>query len=165
VSGIEQAVRIALEVHGGQKDKGGEPYILHVLRVMNAVPPGELQVVAVLHDVVEDSAGNEEEYRWDLDRLKRFGFSNNVLAALESLTHLRYEPYGDYIARVARNRLARVVKIADLRDNMDMSRIPDPKPRDHDRREKYSRAFTQLSDMHDWPAAAHPAEEARPDAE
>lgn len=146
MSGIERALSIALEVHGGQKDKAGKPYILHVLRVMRAVPEGDAQVVALLHDVPEDAARSEDrDYPWGLERLEDNGFAPKVLAALEALTHLKYEPYVDYIERVARNDLARTVKIADLTDNADVTRIASPNAKDLERTQKYLRALERLT--------------------
>ncbi|MBX3272482.1 MAG: HD domain-containing protein [Sandaracinaceae bacterium] len=134
-----RAVEIAAQAHVGQLDKGGAPYLEHPLRLMlRAETPAE-KLVAVLHDVVEDSA-------WTLEALAREGFSSEVLAALERLTRLEGEPYEDFIERVAEHPLARRVKLLDLADNADLSRIPAPSESDRARVEKYRRAIARLEE-------------------
>ncbi len=92
MASIEKALQIAAQAHEGQKDKDGQPYILHPLRVMNAVEGESAKVVAVLHDVIEDTSVTAEE-------LRREGFDEAVLAAVECLTHRKGEPYADYVVR------------------------------------------------------------------
>ena len=77
---IEHAIQIAVEARTGQRDKAGQPYILHSLRMMFAVETKEERIVAVLHDVIEDCAG------WTFERMKSHGFSPAVLEALDSVT-------------------------------------------------------------------------------
>ena len=96
----------------------------------------------MLHDVVEDGGG-----RWSFERLRGEGFSDEVIEALEHVTK-RPEEEGDYdafIRRASRNAIARKVKLADLEDNMDLRRIPQPQPRDFERLAKYRRAWETLS--------------------
>jgi (p)ppGpp synthase/HD superfamily hydrolase len=112
---IEQALRIAAQAHEGQKDKEGLPYILHPLRVLSSVEGEEAQVVAVLHDVVEDTSVT-------LDDLRRAGFSAVVLAAVQCVTHGKDEPYAEYVVRCKANEIARRVKLADLADNWRLDR-------------------------------------------
>src|SRR5947209_1708538 len=83
---IEKALQIAAQAHAGQKDKEGLPYILHPLRVLAGVQAEEAQIVAVLHDVVEDTPVT-------LDDLRRAGFSDTVLAAVQCVTHCKDESY------------------------------------------------------------------------
>ncbi len=137
---IRLALEIAESAHRGQTDKGGAPYIWHVRRVSAAVEAhGEAAVaVALLHDVVEDSD-------WTLARLTAAGFPAEIVAAVDALTRRKGEAYAAFIDRAAADPLARVVKIADLRDNMDMGRIPSPTPQDWARREKYERALGFVS--------------------
>lgn len=92
MSDLTIAIRIAAELHRGQVDKAGLPYILHPLRVMLSMDDDLRRIVAVLHDVAEDS---EDGWR-----------------------ALHDETYEDFILRVSRNPLARQVKIADIRDNL-----------------------------------------------
>lgn len=136
---LERAIFIAVGAHHGQLDKGSQPYILHVLRVMQNVQRPVDKVVAALHDLLEDCP------TWDSLRLRQEGFSEEVIAAVVALTRFKNETYDAFILRVAENDIARRVKLADLADNSDLSRIPSPGPRDHHRARKYARATVALS--------------------
>ncbi|MNK53278.1 Bifunctional (p)ppGpp synthase/hydrolase RelA [compost metagenome] len=136
---LERAIEIAVATHAGQTDKGGAPYILHPLRVMLRVAPGAQQIVAVLHDVVEDSDGNVT-----FDDLAREGFSQEVIDGVRAVTKIEGEPYEDFIARAALNPVGKAVKLADLAENSDLSRIDRPTQKDLERGEKYRRAIQQL---------------------
>ncbi len=135
---LERAIEIAVTAHKGQKEKSGAPYILHPLRVMLSVESEEERIVGVLHDVVEDTP-------WTFDQLRDEGFSEAILAALDTVTIRENEDYSTFISRSADNVIGRRVKIADLRDNMDLSRIPQPTEKDHKRMEKYTKAMAQLN--------------------
>jgi hypothetical protein len=115
VATLEKALEIAAQAHAGQRDKEGLPYILHPLRVMHRVSGEAAQLVAVLHDVVEDTSVT-------LDELKEAGCSSEVVAAVALVTHHREEPYAEYVIRCRGNPLARQVKLADLEDNSLLSR-------------------------------------------
>jgi (p)ppGpp synthase/HD superfamily hydrolase len=134
---LERAIVIAATAHAGAKDKGGHPYILHPLRVMLAVESREEKIVAVLHDVVEDTD-------WTLGRLRQEEFSDTVLQALDALTRRENEDYFAFVRRARINPIARTVKLADLADNMNLSRIPSPTAQDLDRINKYKAAATVL---------------------
>src|SRR4051812_48463752 len=112
---IEKALQIAARAHEGQKDKEGLPYILHPLRVMSRVEGEEAQIVAILHDVVEDTSVT-------LDDLRRAGFGEPVLAAVGCVTHQKDQPYADYVVGCKHNPTARQVKLADLADNSRLDR-------------------------------------------
>ena len=135
---LERAIGIAVEAHRGQRDRYGAPYILHPLRVMERVRSETEKTVAVLHDVVEDTP-------WTLAELRREGFSEEVLAALDAVTKREGEAYEDFVSRSASNALARRVKLADLEDNMDLRRFPSVGPEDLERLEKYRTAWQRLS--------------------
>lgn len=137
LSTLERAIAIAAAAHAGATDKGGQPYILHPLRVMLAVESMEARIAAVLHDVVEDT-------NWTLDRLHREGFSETVLQALDALTRRENEDYLVFVRRARINPISRQVKMADLTDNMDLSRLPSPTARDLDRINKYEAAIAVL---------------------
>ena len=137
---LERAIEIAVTAHRGQTDKSGAPYILHPLRVMLSLESEDERIVAVLHDVVEDSED------WPLDRLLAEGLSEGLAAALESVTRNDDETYMEFIERSKTNAIGRRVKAADLRDNMDLSRIASPTEKDHRRTEKYRRALARLSE-------------------
>ena len=133
---LERAIEIAAMGHAGQLDKAGEPYILHVLRVVLGSPPGDGQTVAALHDLIEDTG-------WNLESLQE-EFDEGVVAAVDALTRRDGERYFDYIGRVCDNPLARTVKRADLLDNLNESRIPNPTPHDKRRWAKYRNALAVL---------------------
>ena len=107
---IERALQIAAKAHEGQRDKEGLPYILHPVRVMMAVEGEEAQIVAVLHDVIEDTSVTADD-------LREAGFSETLIAAVVCVTHGKDEPYADYVVRCNGNETARRVKLADLQDN------------------------------------------------
>lgn len=117
MSTLERAIEITTEAHRGQRDKAGNDYIGHPLRVMAAGHTPEEKIVGVLHDVVEDSD-------WTLERLAAEGFAPEILEALRCLTHAEEEFYDRYIARMKGNPLAVAVKLNDLADNMDIRRLP-----------------------------------------
>jgi (p)ppGpp synthase/HD superfamily hydrolase len=122
---IEDAIELALHAHRGQVDKSGQPYILHPLRVMLKLETEEERMVGVLHDVVEDSGTT-------LDDLRARGYPEDVVRAVECVTKRRTEEgedgYARFIDRIVRegNPLARKVKLADLADNLDVSRLTPP---------------------------------------
>ncbi len=134
---LERAIEIAARVHAVQVDKGGAPYILHPLRVMLRVAPGAQQIVAVLHDVVEDSEVTFED-------LEREGFSAEVISGLRAVTKIKGESYEDFVARAALDPVGKAVKLADLMENSDLSRIAEPSQKDLERVEKYRRAIVYL---------------------
>jgi len=134
---LERAIAIAAAAHEGQVDKGGAPYILHPLKVMLRVNTLEERIVAVLHDVVEDCGVS-------LDDLRKEGFSETVLTAIASVTKAPGESYEAFVERAAQNPIGRVVKLADLEENSDLSRIAQPSWEDQERVEKYRRAMGVL---------------------
>jgi (p)ppGpp synthase/HD superfamily hydrolase len=134
---LERAIAIAAAAHEGQVDKGGAPYILHPLKVMLRVNTLEERIVAVLHDVVEDCGIS-------FDDLRKEGFSETVLSAIASVTKVPGESYEAFIERAAQNPIGRVVKLADLEENSDLSRIAQPSWEDLERVEKYRRAIGVL---------------------
>lgn len=136
---LDKAIQIATMAHQGQTDKAGQPYILHPLRVMFSTKTETERICAVLHDVVEDT-------HITLNDLKNEGFSEEVLLAIDALTRRDSESYDDYISRVIENRIACYVKLADLSDNMDLSRIANPSQKDHKRIDKYRKASDRIID-------------------
>lgn len=120
---IEDAIELAVKAHRDQLDKAGAPYILHSLRVMMRMQTEKEQIVAVLHDVLEDTTV-------DLSLLKKMGYSDEVIEAIKCLTRQSTEPYSEYIERIKSNSLSLVVKIEDLTDNLDLQRIKRPSPED-----------------------------------
>lgn len=130
MSTLERAIAIAAQAHEGQIDKGGQPYILHPLRVMLRMHSEAGRIVAVLHDVVEDS-------NCSLDELRAEGFSEEVITALAAITRQAGEGRIEAAKRAARHPLARAVKLADNADNADLTRIPAPSEKDLVRMDEY----------------------------
>jgi (p)ppGpp synthase/HD superfamily hydrolase len=135
---LENAILLAAQAHRGQKDKAGAPYIFHPLRVMLRMRSDIQMMVAVLHDVLEDT-------QYTLLDLQQAGYPGEVLEALECLTRRENETYEEFIERVKTNPLARKVKIADLEDNMDIRRISAPQEKDMERLKRYRRAWSALT--------------------
>jgi (p)ppGpp synthase/HD superfamily hydrolase len=137
---LQGALEIAVTAHQGQTDRYGAPYILHPLRVMERVDTEIEKIVAILHDVVEDT-------KWTFDDLRREGFSDEIIQALDCLTKREGEAYEDFVNRSAGNSLARRVKLADLEDNMDIRRMPTVTAKDVERLAKYLAAWHKLRGM------------------
>ena len=135
---LDRAIELAKQHHEGQTDKAGKPYIEHPLRVMNQVESEEEKIVAVLHDIVEDT-------NISLDDLRNEGFSEEVVSAVECLTKQDGENYDSYIERISFNPLAVKIKLADLEDNSDLTRLPEVTDKDLERIEKYDKALEKLT--------------------
>ena len=134
---LERAIQIAVNAHAGQTDKSGQPYSLHVLRVMFRCNKVDQRIVAVLHDTVEDT-------KVTFDDLRAEGFSDDLLAALDCVTHREDETYDAYVDRIKQNSLAISVKLADLEDNMDIRRLAEVRDKDLPRLKKYRRVYEAL---------------------
>ncbi|RRD62908.1 phosphohydrolase [Tannerella forsythia] len=138
MSTIEKAIEIAVAAHKGQKDKSGAEYILHPLRVMERGKSEIEKICGVLHDVVEDS-------QWTFEMLKNEGFSDEEIAVLRCVTkESEKEDYDVFINRIAQNPIAVEVKINDLLDNMDITRLKELNEQDVKRLNKYLKAFWEL---------------------
>ena len=135
---LNKAIMIATRAHAGQVDKGGAPYILHPLRVMLTRGNELERICAVLHDTIEDS-----DITFDI--LRKEGFSEEVIAVLDCLTKREGEKYEEFIERILINKTACHVKLADLCDNMDLSRIENPTEKDEARISKYKEAMKRIS--------------------
>ncbi len=137
MSDLETAIRLATEAHAGQVDKAGQPYILHPLKLMLKFQSEEEMIAAVLHDVVEDSS-------LTLEYLIDTGFSPTIVEAVACLTKKKGEIYEDFIMRLSSNELARKIKIEDIKDNLDLTRLTKITDKDLARVEKYHRALQLL---------------------
>ncbi|MFX3631337.1 MAG: GTP pyrophosphokinase [Candidatus Pristimantibacillus sp.] len=137
MSDLKQAITLAATMHDGQYDKGGNPYIIHPLRIMLKAQDDESRIVAVLHDIVEDT-------EITFDKLKKLGFSDKIVAAIDSLTKRDCESYDEFIQRVKLNELGTTVKLLDIEDNKDLTRIPNPSQKDYERVAKYEKAILDL---------------------
>src|SRR3989442_1030928 len=139
---LEDAIALAVETHRRQKDKAGEPYILHPLRVMFRLPwdaPDAAKIAAVLHDVVEDSDGKVTPAD-----LRRLGYAQEVVEAVELLSRRSNDTYEQFIDRLLPNPIARMVKRADLEDNMDVRRMPAVGERERERPARYPAAWARV---------------------
>ena len=146
MSTLERAIEIAAHAHAGQLDKAGQPYILHPLRLLLAVHTLQEQIVAVLHDVVEDTAVT-------LVDLQREGFANDVLDAVQALTKQPGESRGAAARRAVANPIARIVKLADVTDHMDLARIAAPTDADYARVKEYEAVRAILVSGYDTPVS------------
>ncbi len=142
---LAKAIQLAATAFVDKVDKGGQPYILHCLRVMNGVDKSdeELMCAAVLHDLIED-CGDAYSFK----DLHNFGFSNRVVRLIMVLTHDKAvdKSYMDYIKNIANHPDAKQVKLADLRDNSDITRLKGLRKKDFDRMERYHQAWVYLKD-------------------
>jgi (p)ppGpp synthase/HD superfamily hydrolase len=134
---LEKAILCAVQAHAGQRDKAGAPYILHPLRMMMKMENEAEMIVAVLHDVVEDTP-------LTLDDLRAKGFSEEIIAAVDHLTCREGEKYDAFIKRVRQSPLAVRVKLADLEDNLDLRRLENVTERDIERIKKYQASRIKL---------------------
>lgn len=138
---IERSLQLAVQYHAGQRDKAGECYLLHLMRVMLHCKTPESMQVGVLHDILEDTPATVET-------LRSAGLSVEVVAAVELLTRPEGMPYAEYILRLAGNPIAKEAKIADLLDNYRLDRVPyrpDQRVEDRQRIEQYILAYQFLS--------------------
>ena len=135
---IDIALAIAKKAHAGQVDKAGVDYIKHPLYVASQVKTEQEKAVALLHDVLEDSDITAAD-------LLAYGLSNEVVTAVQTLTKKKGQSYQDYLEKVKSNNLARVVKLADLKHNSDLSRLKTVSNTDYERVKKYKNAIRYLS--------------------
>ena len=133
---LKMAEVFASEKHKGQVDRAGKPYINHPMAVADSVDGVKEKTVAWLHDTVEDSGATISEIREI--------FGDDIAEAVSCLTHDLRVPYMEYIRGIKKNELARVVKLADLKHNMDLSRLDNVSDVDLKRVEKYKRAYELL---------------------
>ena len=140
MSDIERAIGLAVEAHRGQKDRNARPYILHPLTLMMKMDTEVEMMTAVLHDVVEDTS-------WTLAGLAAEGFPKQVVEAVDALSKRAGEAYDDYIDRLSRNSLAVKVKVADLVDNMRLTRMSELTEEDAQRLARYLRAWKKLKGL------------------
>ena len=136
---LSTAILLATNAHAGQFDKGGNPYILHPLTVMHKLKTTdeELQCIAILHDVVEDTDTTWED-------LAKAGMSDRVIVGVAALTKQRGETYKDYKQKVLANKDAMLVKLEDLRTNSDLRRLKGISEKDIARTAKYMQFYSEI---------------------
>lgn len=137
---LSEAIKFAVTKHDGQFDKGGNAYILHVLAVHSFLnsTDAELQAIAVLHDVIEDTDAT-------FDDLKAIGMTDRVIAGVRAMTKMQGQTAEEYMEAVCSNRDAMIVKLADLRHNSDIRRLKGVTEKDIRRIEKYHKMFLEIS--------------------
>lgn len=135
----KKALKLCFEAHKNQVDKSGLPYVFHPFHLAEEMRDENTVIVALLHDVVEDTS-------YTLDDLRAMGFSAEILEALALMTHASAVPYLEYIAALKKNPIASAVKLADLRHNSDLSRLDEIDEKALARKEKYETAMRMLSE-------------------
>lgn len=135
----KKALALCFEAHKSQTDKSGMPYVFHPFHLAEQMTDEATTIVALLHDIVEDTAVT-------IDDLAKLGFDQNVLTAIALMTHDPDVPYIEYVANIKQNAIARIVKLADLQHNSDLSRLENVTQKDIERVEKYRRAIALLLD-------------------
>jgi len=141
---LDKAIRIAAVAFEGKFDKGGQPYILHCLQVMNDTQTNDVEVkcAAVLHDLFEDCP------QWNSLQLLKEGFSFRVIGIIAQLTNNKNLSYEDYIRAIGTNKDAALIKLADLRHNSQLTRLKDVRKKDFDRMQKYALAYRYLEGVY-----------------
>ena len=139
---LSTAIAMAACAHEGVLDRGGNAYITHPIRIMMRLRTNdaELMSIAILHDTIED-APDIVSFKALIDA----GFSTRVINALQLLTHSNDDSYEDYIKKIATNKDALRVKLEDLKDNSDLTRLKGVTQKDFNRVIKYQKAYTYLS--------------------
>ena len=135
----KKAIKLCFEAHKNQTDKSGMPYVFHPFHLAEQMTDEETTIVALLHDVVEDTP-------YTLQDLRDMGFAEDVVAALALMTHDEAVPYMDYVAKIKDNPIARAVKLADLRHNSDLTRLDAVDEKALQRVEKYRTAIQLLTE-------------------
>ena len=139
---VYKSLEIVTRLFNDKEDKGGQPYVIHLLKVYSGVSEYTEKVCALLHDVVEDTDISYND-------LSEVGFSSKVIEILRILTKIKGEDYRDYIKRItdSGNVHAMNIKLADLKHNMDISRIKNPTTNDYERISKrYEPAYHKILD-------------------
>lgn len=135
----KQALKLMFTKHKEQVDKSGLPYVFHPFTVAQSMDDEDSTIVALLHDVIEDT-------NTTIDELVKMGFNDEIIDALKILTHDKTVEYFDYVKKIKLNPLATKVKISDLKNNSDLSRLNNPTQKDIERVEKYKKALKILND-------------------
>ena len=134
---VAKAMKMCAETHMGQTDKAGMPYVMHPMRVADNFTDPQLVIIALLHDVLEDSTDILPKDIYDT-------FGGDILTMILALTRKEGEDYFDYIERVCSDTVAVKVKLADLQDNMNIIRLNFIKAKDTERLNKYVAAYRYL---------------------
>lgn len=134
----KEAMKLCYDAHKDQVDKSGLPYVFHPIHLAEQMEDEETTIVALLHDVVEDS-------HYTFADLESMGFSERILTALKLLTHEKGVPYMKYIAKIKEDPIARIIKLADLAHNSDLSRLDEVDEKAIRGATKYAKAIQLLN--------------------
>lgn len=138
---LQKALNIAIKAHKGQVDKAGVDYINHPVYLALQMNTAQEKMVALLHDVLEDS----DLYTYE-DLCNIFGYEEEIADSVLVLTHKKSETYFDYIRYIkVYGNIPLKVKIADLKHNMDLSRLPNVTDKDLSRMKRYEKALKILT--------------------
>ena len=135
----KKAMKLCFQAHKDQTDKSGIPYVFHPIHLAEQMKDEDTTVVALLHDVVEDTD-------YTLEDLREMGFNERVIAAIALMTHAEGVPYMDYVAKIKDNPIAKAVKLADLAHNSDITRMDVVDEKAIARVEKYAKAIRFLNE-------------------
>ena len=135
----KKALKFCFEAHKNQYDKSGMPYVFHPFHLAEQMTTEETTVVALLHDLVEDTD-------YTIADLTEMGFPKAITEAIGLMTHEKGVDYFEYVAAIKENPIAKAVKIADLTHNSDLSRLDEVTEKALSRREKYQKALKMLTE-------------------
>ena len=136
----KKALKLCFEAHKEQRDKSGLPYVFHPFHLAEQMQTEETTVVALLHDVIEDSDITADD-------LVKEGFEYAIVNRVVRMTRKEGESYMDYIKRIGEDNICRIVKMCDLKDNMDITRLEKVTDKDFDRLKKYHKAYKYLKSL------------------
>jgi len=135
----KKALKLCFEAHKEQVDKSGMPYVFHPFHLAEQMKNEETTVVALLHDLVEDTD-------YTIEDLMSMGFSKSITDAIALMTHANDVEYMDYVREIKNNPIAKAVKLADLKHNSDLTRLDVADEKALSRREKYLKAIKLLEE-------------------
>ena len=133
------AMMLCFDAHKNQVDKSGMPYVFHPFHLAEQMKDENTTIVALLHDVVEDT-------NIGFDEISEMGFTDEIIEALKLLTHDKSIPYEEYIAKIKTNEISKAVKLADLTHNSDLSRLDTIDDKALKRAEKYKKSIKTLQE-------------------
>ena len=135
----KKALKLCFEAHKNQVDKSEMPYVFHPFHLAEQMGTEETTIVALLHDVIEDT-------NYTIDDVRKMGFPEIVIDALVLMTHDESVPYMEYVKQIKKNSIAKAVKLADLKHNSDLSRLNVVDEKAVARAEKYRQAIQLLTE-------------------
>ena len=135
----KMALKLCFEAHKEQVDKSGMPYVFHPFHLAEQMNTEETTIVALLHDLVEDTD-------YTIEALVDMGFDKSITDAIALMTHADNVAYMDYVRAIKDNPISKAVKLADLKHNSDLTRLDTIDEKALSRREKYLKAIAILQE-------------------